>query len=34
MLAPKTGTDSPIPTINACAMGNGHAQGFQGVGDI
>lgn len=34
MPAQKTGTDSPITTVNACAMGNGHPQGFQAVGDV
>lgn len=30
----KPGTDSPIPTVNACAMGNGHPQGYPGVGGV
>jgi hypothetical protein len=30
----KPGTDSPIPTVNGCAMGNGHPQGYPGVGGV
>lgn len=34
IMAQNPDIDSPVPTVNACAMGNGHPQGFQGVGDV